>query len=52
MALSTSSRTCTRPAERTVALLAGLFSMEPHDLVDGTSYPAAKAERLPLVAAR
>src|SRR5215210_3690942 len=40
------------PGERTVALLAGLFRMEPHDLVAGTSYPAAKADRLPLVVAR
>lgn len=40
------------PGERTVTLLAGVFGMEPHDLVDGTSYPAAKADRLPLVAAR
>ena len=35
------------PSERTVVLLAGLFGMEPDDLVDGTNYPAAKAERLP-----
>jgi transcriptional regulator with XRE-family HTH domain len=40
------------PAERTVALLAGLFKVEPHDLVAGTDYPDAKAERLPLVVAR
>lgn len=40
------------PGERTVTLLAGVFGMEPHDLVEGTSYPAAKADRLPLVAAR
>jgi transcriptional regulator with XRE-family HTH domain len=40
------------PGERTVTLLAGIFGMEPHDLVEGTSYPAAKADRLPLVAAR
>lgn len=40
------------PGERTVALLAGLFRMEPHDLVAGTSYPSAKAERLPVVVAR
>ena len=26
------------PGERTVALLAGLFRLEPHDLVAGTSY--------------
>lgn len=40
------------PGERTVALLAGLFRMEPHDLVEGTSYPVAKRDRLPLVVAR
>jgi len=40
------------PGERTVALLAGLYRMEPHELVAGTSYPSAKAERLPLVVAR
>lgn len=38
--------------ERTVALLAGCFGMEPHDLVAGTTYPVAKADRLPLVVAR
>lgn len=40
------------PSERTVVLLAGLFKIEPHALVAGTSYPAAKAERLPAVACR
>jgi transcriptional regulator with XRE-family HTH domain len=40
------------PGERTVALLAGLFRMEPHELVDATSYPVAKADRLPVVVAR
>lgn len=40
------------PSERTVTLLAGVFHVEPTDLVDQTSYPAAKAERLPLVTAR
>jgi transcriptional regulator with XRE-family HTH domain len=40
------------PGERTVVLLAGVFQMEPHELVAGTNYPGAKAERLPLVAAR
>ena len=39
------------PGERTVALLAGLFGMEPHELVAGTDYPSAKAERLPVVVA-
>ncbi|MEY2432685.1 MAG: hypothetical protein QOC92_2410 [Acidimicrobiaceae bacterium] len=40
------------PGERTIVLLAGLFKVEPRELVRGTSYPAAKAERLPAVAAR
>lgn len=40
------------PSERTVALLAGLFRVEPHDLVGGTTYPVAKADRLPLVVNR
>jgi len=40
------------PGERTVTLLAGMFSLEPHELVEGTDYPAGKADRLPLVAAR
>ena len=45
-----SSRTV--PSERTVALLAGIFDCEPHELVSGTDYPPSKAERLPVVAAR
>jgi transcriptional regulator with XRE-family HTH domain len=40
------------PGERTVVLLAGVFKVEPHELVAGTAYPVAKAERLPVVAAR
>ena len=40
------------PGERTVALLAGVFGMEAHDLVSGTTYPVAKADRLPLVVTR
>jgi len=40
------------PGERTVALLAGVVKVEPHELVAGTDYPPAKAERLPVVAAR
>ncbi len=40
------------PNERTVVLLAGVFRVEPHELVADTTYPVAKAERLPLVAAR
>ncbi|MCU1485009.1 MAG: helix-turn-helix protein [Actinomycetia bacterium] len=42
----------TDPGERTVTLLAGVFKVEPHELVAGTTYPVAKAERLPVVAAR
>jgi len=37
------------PSERTVALLAGVFKVTPYELVAGTSYPAAKIDRLPLV---
>src|SRR5206468_594165 len=42
----------TVPGERTVVLLAGLFKVEPRELVAGTRYPSAKAERLPAVAPR
>jgi len=40
----------TIPSERTVTLLAGLFKLSPQALVEGTTYPLAKAERLPEVA--
>ena len=40
------------PSERTVVLLAGVFGLEPHQLVAATSYPPQKSDRLPLVAAR
>jgi len=40
------------PGERTVALLAGVFKVEPLELVAETTYPQAKAERLPTVVAR
>lgn len=40
------------PDARTVALLAGVFGVEPHELVDGTDYPPAKVDRLPLAVAR
>ncbi|MFZ6029624.1 MAG: helix-turn-helix transcriptional regulator [Chloroflexota bacterium] len=39
----------TIPGERTVTLLAGLFKMLPYELVEDTTYPKAKAERLPQV---
>ncbi len=42
----------TLPSERTVALLAGMFKCEPWELVAGTDYPDAKAERLPTVVCR
>ena len=42
----------TDPGERTVTLLAGVFKLEPHELVAGTTYPRAKADRLPLVTTR
>jgi len=41
----------TIPSERTVTLLAGLFKCAPLDLVEGTTYPQAKAERLPYIVA-
>src|SRR3954470_17604682 len=40
------------PGERTVTLLAGLFKLEPWELVAGTSYSPGKSERLPVVACR
>ena len=40
------------PSERTIVLLAGLFKQEPHELIDGTNYPSAKAERLPTIVCR
>jgi transcriptional regulator with XRE-family HTH domain len=39
-------------SERTVILLAGLFGLEPHELVAGTLYPPTKTERLPTVTNR
>ena len=38
------------PSERTVTLLAGIFKLSPHELVEGTLYPQAKVDRLPQVA--
>ena len=37
----------TIPSERSITLMAGVFKLSPNELVAGTSYPAAKAERLP-----
>ena len=50
VALSHIEAGISNPGERTVALLAGVFKVEPHELVAGTDYPQAKAERLPVVA--
>jgi transcriptional regulator with XRE-family HTH domain len=52
VALSNLESSRSVPGERTVTLLAGVFHLEPLELVDGTDYPDAKAERLPSVAAR
>lgn len=52
VAVSHLESSLTTPGERTVALLAGVFGLEPHELVAGSSYPVAKADRLPLVVAR
>lgn len=52
VALSNLESGRSEPGERTVTLLAGVFGLEPYELVRGTSYPPAKADRLPLVAAR
>jgi transcriptional regulator with XRE-family HTH domain len=52
VALSHIEAGMTWPNERTVTLLAGWFKVEPTELVAGTDYPAAKAERVPLVANR
>jgi transcriptional regulator with XRE-family HTH domain len=38
------------PGERTITLLAGMFKLTPLDLVDNTSYPEAKRDRLPFSA--
>ena len=42
----------TPPSERTVTLIAGLFKLEPWQLVRDTDYPSARAERLPPVVTR
>jgi len=39
----------TIPSERSITLMAGVFKFSPIDLVEGTTYPKAKAERLPEV---
>jgi transcriptional regulator with XRE-family HTH domain len=48
VAISHMEMDLTLPSERTVTLMAGVFKMSPIELVEGTSYPQAKAERLPV----
>jgi transcriptional regulator with XRE-family HTH domain len=38
------------PSERTITLLAGIFKLTPYELVRDTTYPPAKAEKLPAAA--
>ncbi len=35
------------PSERTITLMAGIFKLSPHEMVEVTTYPKAKSERLP-----
>lgn len=37
------------PSERSITLMAGLFKLTPIELIQDTTYPRAKAERLPEV---
>jgi len=37
----------TIPSERSITLMAGVFKLSPLDLVEGTTYPKAKSDRLP-----
>jgi len=48
VAISHMEMDLTIPSERTITLLAGVFKVRPHELVEGTTYPLAKAEKLPL----
>ena len=50
MAVSHIEMDLTIPSERTITLLAGIFKLSPHEVVEGTTYPRAKAERLPATA--
>ncbi len=40
----------TVPSERSITLMAGIFKLSPQELVEDTTYPKAKAERLPELA--
>ena len=52
VAVSHLESSLTQPSERTVILIAGLFKVEPWQLVRDTEYSQARAERLPGVVAR
>jgi transcriptional regulator with XRE-family HTH domain len=49
VAISHMEMDITIPSERSITLMAGVFKMSPVDLVEGTTYPRAKAERLPIL---
>ena len=49
VAISQIELNLTLPSERTITLMAGLFKLSPQALVEGTTYPLAKTERLPEV---
>ena len=47
VAISHMEMDLTIPSERSITLMAGVFKMSPTELIEGTNYPRAKAERLP-----
>jgi transcriptional regulator with XRE-family HTH domain len=49
VAISHMEMDLTIPSERTITLMAGVFKISPIELVEGTTYPRAKAERLPVL---
>ena len=51
VAVSHIEASLSKPSERTIALLAGIFKCSPHALVEGSDYPKGKAERLPTTVA-
>ena len=49
VAISHMEMDLTIPSERSITLMAGIFKLSPIELVEGTTYPKAKMERLPEV---
>lgn len=49
VAISHMEMDLTIPSERSITLMAGIFKLSPIELVEGTTYPEAKMERLPEV---